>query len=69
MKASDRRAKAEDAGYRVWPSHWQDSAGKTGTSWVITRPNGDNLEDYEGSEAAGWRAAYQDLRQAASVPA
>ena len=65
MKASDRRAKAEAAGYTVWPSQWEDSAGDTG----ISRPNGDNLDDYEGSEAAGWRAAYQDLRRTETVPA
>ena len=62
MTAADKRAKAEQAGYTVWPSNWEASDGETGISWVITKPNGDNLEDYEGSEAVGWRAAYRDLQ-------
>lgn len=63
MTAVERRAMAEKAGYRVWPSDWEDDAGQAGRSWVISRPGGENLEDYEGSEAAGWRAAYRDMRE------
>lgn len=62
MNASEKRRRAEHAGYSVWPSHWVDDAGRGGTSWVITRPNGTNLDDYVGSEAAGWLAAYADTR-------
>lgn len=63
MTAAERRNKAEQAGYAVWPSEWDGSGGETGVSWVVTRPGGHNLDDYEGSEAAGWRAAYRDMRQ------
>lgn len=68
MTAAERQDRAKKAGYDVWPSRWEDSAGKTGTSWVVTRPDGGNLDDYEGSEAAGWRAAYADMAGKA-VPA
>ena len=65
MTAAERRAKAEQAGYTVWRSDWEASGGATGISWVVTRPGGLNLDDYQGSEAAGWRAAYKDMRQSA----
>ena len=65
MTAAERRAKAEQAGYTVWPSEWEASGGETGVSWVVTRSGGRNLGDYEGSEAAEWHAAYRDMREAA----
>lgn len=61
MTNAERQDRAKKAGYDVWASQWQDSAGKTGTSWVVTRPDGSNLDDYEGSEKAGWMAAYRDM--------
>lgn len=61
MGTRQRRERAEAAGYRVWPSDWEASGGETGRSWVVTRPNGDNLPDYVGTERAGWRAAHADM--------
>lgn len=63
--ALQRRERAAKAGYSVWASDWQDSSGGRGRSWVITRPDGDNMPDYVGSEAAGWREAYADLTASA----
>lgn len=67
MTASERRDRAERAGYRVWPSDWQDDAGNPGRSWVVTRPGGRDLEDNLGSEAAAWQAAHADMRARASA--
>jgi hypothetical protein len=55
------RERAAAAGYRVWPSDREASGGETGRSWVVTRPDGDNLPDYVGTQKAGWRAARADM--------
>ncbi len=51
----------------MWTIEWESSGGETGISSVVTRPGGTNLDDYEGSEAAGWRAAHADMRRLARV--
>ena len=67
MTAQDRHDAAAKAGYTVWASQWQGSGGDVGVSWVITDPAGNNLDDYEGSEKAGWSAAYRHMRAAAAA--